>query len=140
LLLVAAALSGVASAIFEEQVGAFEWSKTHVGAPSAAAFLKKAVLVGTEKGVIASLAVRNGAINWRHVLGAGALRAAQCRRLVCPCVCVVVCGCACGCVCVVVCVCGCVCVWLCVFCVCVVCVWLCVCVWFLCMIDCVVCV
>lgn len=79
--LVAAVLAGGAFGLYEEQVGQFEWAKRGVGAPREAVFLKKSVIVGTDKGVLANLGLRNGEINWRHILGSGAWSAASVWRV-----------------------------------------------------------
>ncbi|XP_029911848.1 ER membrane protein complex subunit 1 isoform X1 [Myripristis murdjan] len=61
-----------ADAVFEDQVGKFDWRQQYVGKVRFAHFdmhvqSSKKVLVATEKNVFASLNTRTGEVYWRHV-------------------------------------------------------------------------
>jgi hypothetical protein len=75
------AILGVAgvSAMFQDEAGLYDWVKENVGPVRHAAFASKgkAAVVATEIGVLASLAVKSGAINWRRVLSEGTSRCAS---------------------------------------------------------------
>eukprot|EP00271_Cylindrocystis_brebissonii_P014454 TRINITY_DN357_c0_g2_i14.p1 TRINITY_DN357_c0_g2~~TRINITY_DN357_c0_g2_i14.p1 ORF type:complete len:1028 (+),score=203.40 TRINITY_DN357_c0_g2_i14:1032-4115(+) len=72
LLSVAAMFSGCC-AIFEEQVGMYDWHQQYIGRVKLAEFQtqgqRKRVYVATEKNVVAALNLRSGQIAWRKVLG-----------------------------------------------------------------------
>jgi len=71
--LVLACCCGVASAIYEDQVGEFDWVQQHVGAVTQAVAAGKLTFVGTDAGVVACLNTRTGALGWRQVLESGTL-------------------------------------------------------------------
>uniref|UniRef100_A0A669QX33 ER membrane protein complex subunit 1 n=1 Tax=Phasianus colchicus TaxID=9054 RepID=A0A669QX33_PHACC len=60
----------LAAAVYEDQVGKFDWRQQYVGklkfASLEAAQGSKKLLVGTEKNVVAALNSRSGEILWRH--------------------------------------------------------------------------
>ncbi|XP_042739236.1 ER membrane protein complex subunit 1 isoform X2 [Lagopus leucura] len=63
-------LPPLAAAVYEDQVGKFDWRQQYVGklkfASLEAAQGSKKLLVGTEKNVVAALNSRSGEILWRH--------------------------------------------------------------------------
>ena len=71
-LAIAALLVGSA-ALFQDEVGVFDWTKENVGVVSRAVFPANAknVFVATDGGVLASLQLKTGAIQWRRVLADG---------------------------------------------------------------------
>ena len=58
-------------ALFEDQSGTFDWYKQQVGPITSAAFHKNKprLYVGTQQGVVGSLHLRDGGIEWRRHLG-----------------------------------------------------------------------
>ncbi|KHJ41224.1 PQQ enzyme repeat protein [Trichuris suis] len=64
-------LFSTSSALYEDQIGKFDWRKQFVGCPKLFAYepthlsLWKSIFVITENNVIASINPRNGEINWR---------------------------------------------------------------------------
>lgn len=56
------------SALYEDQVGKFDWKRSFVGKVKYANFDSKRLIVATEENVLASLAVKNGQILWRQLL------------------------------------------------------------------------
>eukprot|EP00929_Paragymnodinium_shiwhaense_P012930 TRINITY_DN120803_c0_g1_i1.p1 TRINITY_DN120803_c0_g1~~TRINITY_DN120803_c0_g1_i1.p1 ORF type:complete len:1003 (+),score=312.29 TRINITY_DN120803_c0_g1_i1:119-3127(+) len=65
------ALLPLAGAIFEDEVGQYEWHVQHIGEPTVLAYNAQAsaerVLVGSRVGVVASLALKDGTMQWRRV-------------------------------------------------------------------------
>jgi len=66
-----AALLVLAAAVYEDQVGKFDWRQQYVGKLKFASLEfspgSKKLVVATEKNVIAALNSRTGEILWRHV-------------------------------------------------------------------------
>ncbi|XP_056128948.1 ER membrane protein complex subunit 1 [Lampris incognitus] len=65
-------LCRIADAVFEDQVGKFDWRQQYVGKVRFAHYdmhaqSSKKVLLATEKNVFASLNTRTGELHWRHV-------------------------------------------------------------------------
>lgn len=56
------------SALYEDQVGKFDWKRSFIGKVKYAKFDVKRLIVVTEENVIASLHIKNGNILWRQVL------------------------------------------------------------------------
>lgn len=66
--LVLCLLATPAAAIYEDQVGTYDWYKQYVGRPVAAAFLpgKERVFVSTSQHLLASLSTQSGSVVWRR--------------------------------------------------------------------------
>ncbi|KAJ3587022.1 hypothetical protein NHX12_013413 [Muraenolepis orangiensis] len=69
-------LCNFAGAVFEDQVGKFDWRQQYVGKVRFAVFdmhtqASKKVLMATEKNVFASVNTRTGDLGWRHVDSTG---------------------------------------------------------------------
>ncbi|XP_018580290.1 ER membrane protein complex subunit 1 [Anoplophora glabripennis] len=56
------------SALYEDQVGKFDWKRSFIGKVKYANFDSKRLIVATEENVLASLNVKNGQILWRQFL------------------------------------------------------------------------
>eukprot|EP00064_Thunnus_orientalis_P015787 superscaffoldBa00002996_g15846 len=72
LLLKCIVLLSTVEAVFEDQVGKFDWRQQYVGKVRFAHFdthlqSSKKVIVGTDKNVFAALNTRTGELFWRHV-------------------------------------------------------------------------
>lgn len=80
-LLALLALCVPSDAIFEEQAGAFDWGRVGVGQPRKVFHLPNALVVHSELGVVASLALRDGRVNWRFAPDQGAAAPATARRV-----------------------------------------------------------
>eukprot|EP00928_Gymnodinium_smaydae_P013760 TRINITY_DN14996_c0_g1_i1.p1 TRINITY_DN14996_c0_g1~~TRINITY_DN14996_c0_g1_i1.p1 ORF type:complete len:989 (-),score=183.86 TRINITY_DN14996_c0_g1_i1:141-3107(-) len=65
-----------AQALFEDEVGQYEWHVEQVGEPSALEFSADAsdVLVASASGVVASVSVKDGALQWRRVASEGGMK------------------------------------------------------------------
>ncbi|CAD7698977.1 unnamed protein product [Ostreobium quekettii] len=65
-----ALLAPLACAMFEDQAGKYDWRRTFIGAPTAAALhsRKPRLSVCTRPGVLATLNLRDGEVWWRHLL------------------------------------------------------------------------
>ncbi|KAA3672937.1 uncharacterized protein DEA37_0004859, partial [Paragonimus westermani] len=77
------AFLNVGLALFEDQIGLFDWNQKYIGK---ARFIDqrligshKTYLFGSEKNVIASVASKDGSIVWRHVLEDGGMLVAMTR-------------------------------------------------------------
>ncbi|KAG5899737.1 hypothetical protein JTB14_006076 [Gonioctena quinquepunctata] len=68
LLLLIICISNFSSAIYEDQVGKFDWKRSFIGKVKFAELDSKKLIVVTEKNVLASLNVKNGEILWRQIL------------------------------------------------------------------------
>ncbi|CAH1114196.1 unnamed protein product [Psylliodes chrysocephalus] len=55
-------------AIYEDQVGKFDWKRSFIGKTKFAEFESKRIIVVTDENVLASLNANNGQIVWRQVL------------------------------------------------------------------------
>uniref|UniRef100_A0A1I7TGB0 ER membrane protein complex subunit 1 n=1 Tax=Caenorhabditis tropicalis TaxID=1561998 RepID=A0A1I7TGB0_9PELO len=72
-LLVTVALLASVTAIFEDQVGKFDWRKPLIGCPTRVQFDKVGsksdrLLVSTEQSILASLVLNTGKIGWRKIM------------------------------------------------------------------------
>lgn len=61
-------LVGYAAAIYEDQVGTFDWYKQYVGRPKTIAFVpgRERVYLSTSQNLVASLQSKSGSIAWRQ--------------------------------------------------------------------------
>merc|ERR1719218_454902 len=60
----------LARALYEDEIGQYEWIVQQVGQPTALAYSTDAadkVFVATASGVLASMLLKDGTINWRRV-------------------------------------------------------------------------
>lgn len=71
LLCVGAALTSVARAIYEDEVGTMDWRRENIGAFQAVHFGGKRAVVSSAS-ALAELTTRSGDIHWRFVLPEGA--------------------------------------------------------------------
>ncbi|XP_060519442.1 ER membrane protein complex subunit 1 [Cylas formicarius] len=55
-------------ALYEDQVGKFDWKRSFVGKVKYVSFEAKKIIVATEENVLASLNLKNGNIQWRQLL------------------------------------------------------------------------
>lgn len=55
-------------ALYEDQVGKFDWKRSFVGKVKFASFEVRRIIVATEENVLASLSLETGDIQWRQVL------------------------------------------------------------------------
>jgi hypothetical protein len=67
-------LTSSCHALYEDQVGVWDWHQQYIGRVKHAVFQtqgsgRKRVVVATEQNALASLNLRTGEIYWRHVLG-----------------------------------------------------------------------
>jgi len=60
----------IVSALFEDQIGLFDWHKKYVGQVEFAVVDTSAIVVSTKSGAFAALDHKTGAILWRHVFTA----------------------------------------------------------------------
>ncbi|XP_050691412.1 ER membrane protein complex subunit 1-like [Eriocheir sinensis] len=72
-LLVCLAALGPAGALYEDQIGKFDWVQQYVGVVTHAVFDESSVparriIVATAQNVLAALSTKNGEIAWRHIL------------------------------------------------------------------------
>ncbi|XP_019873481.2 ER membrane protein complex subunit 1 [Aethina tumida] len=58
----------ISGALYEDQVGKFDWKKSFVGKPKFAEFDGRRIIVGTDENVVAALSPKSGNILWRQVL------------------------------------------------------------------------
>ncbi|XP_030753739.1 ER membrane protein complex subunit 1 [Sitophilus oryzae] len=55
-------------ALYEDQVGKFDWKRSFVGKVKFVSFEAKRIIVATEENVLATLNLNNGDIQWRQIL------------------------------------------------------------------------
>ncbi|KAH1004284.1 hypothetical protein HUJ04_004063 [Dendroctonus ponderosae] len=55
-------------ALYEDQVGKFDWKRSFIGKAKFASFEARRIIVATEENVLASLSLETGDIQWRQVL------------------------------------------------------------------------
>lgn len=65
------------SALYEDQVGKFDWKKSYVGKVKYASFEGDQLIVGTEENVLACLNAKTGNIIWRQILENAAVQQMQ---------------------------------------------------------------
>ncbi|CAH0547358.1 unnamed protein product [Brassicogethes aeneus] len=61
-------LSCLSHALYEDQVGKFDWKKSYVGKVKFAEFDARKLVVGTEENVVAALSSKTGNVLWRQVM------------------------------------------------------------------------
>ncbi|CAG9829529.1 unnamed protein product [Diabrotica balteata] len=68
LYLILISVVNLSSAIYEDQVGKFDWKRSFIGKSKFAEIDSKRIVIATEQNVLASLNLKNGQILWRHIL------------------------------------------------------------------------
>lgn len=69
--LLLSALLVAVHALYADELGVHDWKLENVGSPSFAVFGSKAVILATADGVLASVSLKTGTLNWRKVLSDG---------------------------------------------------------------------